>query len=735
MQSFRRAKVSSCVSSDACGHGNVEEEEEDVEEKTERTRSSSDSFGSNSPLLLFSSNSNNNNSPFQPQQPKLKASSEPVEQKLTSALNQLNRKVLEPLLRDLEVAHSVFSEVNVGTKKALKEFVFLKKKEEIERREIERLEEEEMRKQELSARERKHSFGPKNANNGSAAVPLKNSENQIQAQNPIVVDAHSTTTENTPRPSQFPNITPDNQPSKTTVSTNNFKKVLSLPQNVYKKNPTSSNAKQTLKKDTTSRKQLNTKSIPAKTQPQNSMQTASKEPTKKKSDLDNILAMARKIRSYEETKAFENIANKKIEPKEDISHQQQEKDVQEKEQKQVKFCQPLPQQDPVNNVHTTQKSPRLSTPKEKVERKLSFITMSERFEHYADILQRIQQLNEKSEQIGSLFEKKTGWNFYTPKQISKGSTKFAPEIPLVEIYNKTLTSVLSSSQSKSWPSEDVQDFKQRFIFDENEMKNIETTLLQNTKEVRTPELTPTSSVYSDIPNSYIGRWLPKRVDQKIIDLLVPRKSLKYKLDKKRAKYSTPLLYYCKEKDLKHITEQRFNIQHLMLKRFLYGKIFKDFKLLDFLPHIQQQGNDNLYFKLLRALEGIIPCESIRDENRRNIIDWKSMFHFVEKPNYEDDDFFNEFASSLPKDHEKLNSEQEQEIEEDCHAPATVKDYSPTTRTLTPLDHFQSYAVDVNSPSSLDDQQIIIEEQIQRHGHQNQQHDYEEPTNDDVDPFD
>ncbi|KAG2383025.1 hypothetical protein C9374_004992 [Naegleria lovaniensis] len=712
---------------------------EHVHDEEERSRSSL----SMSPMNLSSTiGGGMKQNQYDHQQQMHTSESVHVERKLTSSLNQLNRKILEPLLRDLEMAHSLFSQVNMGTKKALKEFVFLKKKEEVERKEFERMdqEEEELRKQQqiLSARERRHSVGHKNAlMSNSSQSNSKRSDAQPQI-NPAMDANAESVSEVTQRPPQIPKITPESQPSKTLIPTT-VKKELSVPQNVNKKNQPTTSTKPTLKRDSNSQKQLPNEKKPhsGKSQQLLPNQNSFKDPTKKKTDLDNILAMARKIRNYEETKAFENIVNKKIESKENSSSLQQENEHQEKEQKHVKFSESLPQQDPTVNVNlkAPQKPPQVSKEEAKTERKLSFITMSERFEHYVDFLQRIQQLNEKAEQIGGLFEKKTGWKFYTPKQISKGSTKFAPEIPLTDIYNKTLTSVLSTAQSKTWSITDIQDFQERFIFDENDMNNIEAMLLKNTKEVRTPELTPTSTVYSDIPNSYVGRWLPKRVDPRVIDLLVPRKSLKFKLDKKRAKYSTPILYYQKENELKIIAEHRFKVQHLMLKRYLYGKLFKDHRLLDLLPHIQQQGNDSLYYNLLRALEGIIPCEAIRDENRRTIIHWKSMFHFVERPHYEEDDFFNDFTSSSAahrQQHHSMNSEQEQDIEEDCHH-ATVRDHDSPTRTLTPLDlvqgnHFHNHE-DVNSPSSFTnddelDQHTTIEEQIHTL-QQRQQHDDEE----------
>jgi len=478
---------------------------------------------------------------------------QPSPDDIRKALLILNKKCLEPLLRDLETSHLVFNSVNTTTKKSLKEFFFLKKKEEIEMAEIERIRSEE----EVKPTRRIHLTNQPKSSSVQQAKAIKETT-------PISNNTATTVNQTTIPPQSKTSPIP--------------KKPGTVPQtNIVKRPP---------KKPTTD---------PIDNPP--------------KKNLESILDLARKIRSMEEKKLGHTTVP---------------------DQSQLETAlQPMEEEENKDSGQEKTNEPE-QLPQPEIPLKLSFVTMDERFKHYVDLLHRVHELNEKSESVGKLFEKKTKWNFSSPQLLCSGKSSSKLQENCLEKYNTFIHNVVASKYAieTTWNEDDVNDFHSRLIFNEEDMHCLELELLKGTKEVKQPEITSVNHIYSDIPNTYISRWLPKRVDPQVTNALVPHRDLRKKRDKKRDNYSIYTFPFRSKSEMRTIHELRFKNQHLLLKRYVFDKVFNEFKLLHLLPALKEHGKDDEYFKLLRSLEGIIPCEELRDENGRNIINWQSMFHFV-----------------------------------------------------------------------------------------------------------
>ncbi|EFC45920.1 predicted protein [Naegleria gruberi] len=490
-------------------------------------------------------------------------------------LLKLNRKILEPILKDLEIANLVFSSVNASTKKALKEFVFLKQKEQIERAQIKKMLEERNAQLLIDKKNRRRKV--------PNSIPLKQEQNSVKFEPPQI---------ETPKPKQveiLPEPTP--QPNRK-----------SIPQ----KKATIAQNSTPAKKGTVS-KTVNEKN---KTPPvESNIPEKPKPVSNQKKKLEDILAMARKIRTREEEPATRTVV------------ENEEKYVNiEPVQKQILNEETEPEEEPQNSIQQSEEEP-----------KLSFVTIDERFQHFVSVLQSFNDVNERVEELSSKLSKKSGWHLIPPKHIHSKKTAATqpPKISMQNRYNSIITKCSKAKESFN----DIEDFKNRFCFNEEEMKQLEKELLLNTKDKRKPEITSTSIIYSDIPNSYICRWLPKRVNKQTTQTIVPHRDLAKKFDKRRARFPCRLFNFKNKKELENIYLKRFEVQQLMLKNHLYQNIFKgDSNLLNYLPQLKEEGQEDVYYKLLRTLEGIIPCEALRNENRRNIINWKSFYHFLPSSN-------------------------------------------------------------------------------------------------------
>ncbi|KAL9649570.1 hypothetical protein ABK040_003248 [Willaertia magna] len=519
---------------------------------------------------------------------------------LNQVLLTINKKVFEPLKQELEIANQVFNTVNNTTKLALKEFVFLKRKEEIFLNVNNENKEEE-----------------NNTKNNKEKIPSGfGEENKIKLKKQT-----STTTENTDPQQKKENSlqalrTIQQKVSSKSISNNTNKPIVSSNPIKTQPSPKPSSKPTVVQKKTTApitgnsskQNKASLKTIPSnKSKPSlvtapttsssiKNVKNSKIETEGKRRNLDDILKLARNIRQKEEEEFDEKIVELSCSERKSRIEQNSSNGKSIKEEIKTK----------VENQ---------SEEEENNQKKLPFTTFEQRFDHFSSLLTNIRDLNEKTDESFKKLSSVTGWEIdlnlsFENETVQENLTKQKESNGQNKIYTQYLEfirEVCEKTLEKGEVDEsDLQEFKGNFVFDEEEMDELEKELLEKTidKNSSPPPVLSVNTVYNDIPNTYISRWLPKRVNKNITNILVP-KVMKKKIDPKRANYNMYYFMFSDPEELRQVIELRYSIQYLLLRKFIYDKLFKEYKLQDYVEKLKHDPNiTREYGKLLRILKSI-----------------------------------------------------------------------------------------------------------------------------------